>query len=148
MACQLTGQTTRSNRTPQSLNSEDHASSSHQQADHDGQVEVMQEQDDARQEDLARNEERDGRRQVAYREDSEDEELPGAGESRETQRPYQNQDYQRALSDIQDTDVMEAEEREAVYPGYPGGSDTLPIPLINGPFPPTSCSRGSLASPQ
>jgi len=62
MTRQLTGQTTRSNRTPQSLNSESHASPSYQQADRDGQVEVMQEQDDARQEDLARHEERDGKR--------------------------------------------------------------------------------------
>jgi hypothetical protein len=126
----------------QSLNSEGHASPSYQQADRDGQVRVMREQDDARQEDLARHEERDSKRQIAYREDFEDEESPGADESPGTQRPYQNQDYQRALSDIQDTDVMEAEEREAVYPGYPGGSDTLPIPLMNGPFPPTNCSRG------
>ena len=74
MTCQLTGQTTRSNRTPQSLNSEVHDSSSYQQADRDGQVEDMQEQDDTTREDLARHEERDSRKQIAYREDFEDEE--------------------------------------------------------------------------
>ena len=135
MARQLTGQTTRSNRTPQSLNSESHASSSYQQADRDGQVEVMQEQDAARQEDLARHEERDSKRQIAYRDDFEDEEAPGADESPETQRAYQNQDYQRTLSDSEDTDDMEAEEREAVYPGYPGGSDTSPYSPEEGSFP-------------
>jgi hypothetical protein len=142
MACQLAGQTTRSNRTPQSLNSEGHASPSYQQADRDGQVEVMEEQDDARQEDLARHEERDSRRQIAYREDLEDEKAPGADESPETQRPYQNQDYQRALSDSQDTDEKEAEERKAVYPGYPGGSDTLPYSPDEGSFSSSECSRG------
>jgi hypothetical protein len=91
----------------------------------------MQEQDDARQEDLTRHE-RDSKRQIAYRDDFG--EAPGADESPETQRPYQNQVYQRALSDSEDTDDMEAEEREAVYPGYPDGSDTLPNSPGEGSF--------------
>ncbi|PMD60583.1 uncharacterized protein K444DRAFT_720870 [Hyaloscypha bicolor E] len=94
----------------------------------------MQGRDDARQEDLTHHEERDSKRQIAYREEFENKEASGADESPETQRPYQNQNYQRALSDSQDTDDMEAEEREAVYPGYPSGSNTLSYSPDEGSF--------------